>query len=433
MSGSGRRSMAAKQEPLWVGEIDLADPATGSSGRALTPTGAGYRRARILVRFQGEPLGLLTLPLTDGTLDAEAARVAAVEQYRDRLDAVAGTPWTLDAAPRPGLPESLQALADGAPPAVSVVIGTRNRPDHVIECVQWVLKQHYPSPIEVIVVDNGASDGATRAAIAAAYENDDRVRYMTEVRPGLARARNIGLSAARYPITAFLSDDIRVDPLWLLAVARGFERHPDVSCVTGICPPAYLDTTEQLLFESAMAWGSRQGYEPIVHRYHSDTDRLHPYRTGSFATGANMSFRTERFRQLGGFDENLGPGTLARGGEDLDAPVRVLAAGDRVAFEPAAIGWHADRFDDRPFTAHLYTYGLGLTAFLAKHLTDRRLRGGLLRRIPAGLPVLLRGFDEPDDVLRHEFPIPLRYHLWHLAGRAMGPLAYVRSRWSASR
>lgn len=425
--------IAANQEPLWVGEIDVADPATALAGRATTPSGDLYTRARILARFQGEPLGLLTLPMATGSLDIDEVRAAAVDQFGDRIETIAGPGWSRSSPPRTGLPSDLQALADGAPPAVSVVIGTRNRPDHVTDCVQRVLKQHYPSPIEVIVVDNGASDGATRAAIAAAYENDDRVRYMTEVRPGLSRARNIGLSAARYPITAFLSDDIRVDPLWLLAVARGFDRHPEVSCVTGICPPAYLDTTEQLLFEAAMAWGSRQGYDAVVHRYDSDTDRLHPYRTGSFATGANMSFRTERFRQLGGFDENLGPGTLARGGEDLDAPVRVLAAGDRVAFEPAAIGWHADRFDDRPFTAHLYTYGLGLTAFLAKHLADRRLRSGLLRRIPAGLPVLVKGFDESDDVLCQEFPIPFRYHLWHLAGRLMGPVAYVRSRWSAVR
>ena len=294
-------------------------------------------------------------------------------------------------------------------------------------------QQDYPSPVEVIVVDNGSADDSTRAAVAATFAGDERVRYMTEARPGLSRARNIGLSAARYPVVAFLSDDIRVDGLWLLAVARGFARHPDVACVTGPCPPAFLDTAEQLLFESAMAWGSRQGFEPTVHRYRSDHDRLHPYRPGSFATGANMSFLTDHLRTLGGFDENLGPGTTARGGEDLDTPIRLLAGGRSVAFEPAAIGWHADRFDDRPFSAHLYTYGLGLTAFLTKHLLDRRLRRGLIRRIPAGLPVLVKGFDEPDDVLRRELPIPLRFHLWHLAGRLMGPLAYVRSRWSAGR
>jgi len=425
--------MAEHQEPLWVGEFDLAAPVVSVGGGAIAPNGEPYRRARLLIRFQGEAVGQLTVPMTAGDVDLGAVSALASDRFGQRIKALAGTGWTPSAPARPALSAELQTIADGEPPAISVVIGTRNRPEHVTECIQRVLKQHYPSPVEVIVVDNGSDDDATRNAVASAYDGDDRVRFMTEARPGLSRARNIGLSAARYPITAFLSDDIRVDALWLLAVARGFARSPEVTCVTGSCPPAYLDTTEQLLFESAMAWGSRQGFDAVVHRYTSAQDRLHPYRTGSFATGANMSFRTERFRQLGGFDENLGPGTLARGGEDLDAPVRVLAAGDLVAFEPSAIGWHADRYDDRPFTAHLYTYGLGLTAFLAKHLIDRRLRSGLVRRIPAGLPLLVKGFDEPDGVLRDEIPIPTRYHLWHLAGRIMGPVAYVRSRWSADR
>ena len=355
---SGQSSVRTR-EPLWVGELDLATPSPVRTGADTTPDGEPYRRARLLVRFRGEPVGLLASSRSQrGDRRGRGpplGRRGAPDGHRP------GRRFALD--PRqlaePAVSAQLQAIADGAPPAVSVVIGTRNRPDHVVECIQGVLKQHYPSPVEVIVVDNGASDRSTAEAVEADFGADDRVRYMTEVRPGLSRARNIGLSAARYPITAFLSDDIRVDPLWLLALARGFDRHPDVACVSGICPPAHLDTTEQLLFESAMAWGSRQGFEPVLHRFHSETDPLHPYRVGRLATGANVAFRTDDFRRLGGFDEHLGPGTRARGGEDLDAPVRVLADGGLVAFEPAAIGWHADRFDDRAFSAHMYTYGHG--------------------------------------------------------------------------
>ena len=423
-----RRGEARDRDPLWVGDVDLAAPATSLGAGVADPDGRRYRRARLLVRLRGEPVGLLTVDLGEHGVDLDEVERLASERFGTRIDRLGGP--TTGAGADAGLAEDLAAIAAGAPPAVSVVIGTRNRPDHVVDCVQAVLKQHYPSAIEVIVVDNGASDRTTAQAVASAFGGDDRVRYMTEVRPGLSRARNIGLSAARYPVTAFLSDDIRVDPLWLLALARGFERDPTVACVTGICPPAYLDTTEQLLFESAMTWGSRQGFDPVLHRFTSDDDPLHPYRMGRVATGANMSFRTDALRRIGGFDERLGPGTLARGGEDLDAPIRVLADGGLVAFEPAAIGWHADRFDDRPFSAHMYTYGVGLTAFLTKHLTDRRLRREVLRRIPAGLPTLLKGFDRTDDVLRRELPIPVRYHLWHLLGRGMGPVAYLRSRWA---
>ncbi|MEM9563200.1 MAG: glycosyltransferase [Actinomycetota bacterium] len=426
VTGSGHK-------PLWVGDFDVADPPVSLAVGPTAPNGAPYDRARLLVRFRGEPLGWSTVPVADGVIDVASVRADAVRQHRMVIDRIAGGPWDPDGPPQPTTSHDLQAMPVDELPAVSVVIGTRNRPKHVMGCVETVLKQHYPSPIEVLIVDNGSSDSSTAELVAAAHGADDRVRYLAEPRPGLARARNIGLSAARYPVTAFLSDDIRVDAQWLLAIARGFRRHQDVRCVTGSCPPAYLDTPEQLMFEATMSWGTRFGFEPVVHAYRSDDDPLHPYRIGDFAIGANMAFHTENFRRLGGFDEALGPGTRARGGEDLDAPIRILADGSLVAAEPAAIGWHADRFDDRPFDAHLYTYGLGLTAFLAKHLLEPDLRRGLIRRIPAGVPTLLKGFDQRDEILSREVPIPLRYHLWHLAGRAMGPVAYLRSRWAGRR
>ncbi len=427
MEPSNRRG---GQDPLWVAELDVADRPPSLAPGSLAPNGRPYRRARLLARFRGEPLGLLTVPLVGGEVDVAEAAAEAVGRFRAGIDRIGGSTWTLESPRQPTISDDLRDMPADELPAVSIVIGTRNRPHHVVDCIQAVLKQHYPSPLEVIVVDNGSADGATADAVAAAFGADERIRFMSETRPGLSRARNIGLSAARYPVTAFLSDDIRVDPQWLLALARGFRRHPEVGCVTGICPPAYLDSPEQLRFEATMSWGSRQGFDPALHRYDSDDDPLHPYRIGELAVGANIAFRTDSFRRLGGFDEALGPGTLARGGEDLDAPVRVLASGDLLACEPAAIGWHADRFDDRPFEAHLYTYGLGLTAFLAKHLLDPALRPGLIRRIPAGLPTLLKGFDGRDEILRNDVPIPVRCHLWHAAGRLMGPMAYLRSRWA---
>ena len=49
-----------------------------------------------------------------------------------------------------------------------------------------------------------------------------------------------------------------------------------------------------------------------------------------------MAFRTAVLRDLGGFDEALGTGTPAQGGEDLLMFVRLLSGGGRLAYEPAA-------------------------------------------------------------------------------------------------
>ncbi len=436
MSASmGKDRNTKSHGPVGVGQFDLANPSTVLLDNPSAPDGSAYAQGRLLVRFRGEPLGMLTVDLPDDGLAGgqtsepfvERLRSEAAAIYQDRIAEIEPG-WSTAAAPSPNLTADLARVADEELPAVSVVIGTRDRSEQVVECITYILKQEYPSPIEVIVVENGVEKSSTADAIAEAFGRDDRIRFMLEVRPGLSRARNIGLAAARYPVTAFLSDDIQVDPLWMLGIARGFGRHPEVRCVTGICPPLYLDSIEQRWFESAMSWGTRQGFERALVWFDHDDDPLHPYRPARFCNGSNMAVETAAFRRLGGFDEALGPGTIARGGEDLDAPIRLLADGGAVAFEPVAIGWHADRFQDRPFTKLMFTYGMGLTAFLTKHVTDAGHRRAVASRVRHGAGLLLKTSVEPDEELHEDHSIPLRYHLCHLAGRLAGPLAYLRSR-----
>ena len=114
--------------------------------------------------------------------------------------------------------------------------------------------------------------------------------------------------------------------------------------------------------------------------------------------------------------------------------MRVLLDGGKVAFEPAALGWHADRYDDRSFETHMYTYGLGLTAFLTSHLLDRRTRSAVIRRIPVGIGYLFRPAILPTSSSRlDDVPVPIRYSLANAAGRLAGPVALIRSRLAARR
>ena len=428
------RLVAEVKRPFWVSELDLADrpPLIIASS---PPTHGGsvpashYERARLLIRLQGEPLGLITADLTEGEADVDAVVTEATGMFRSAIEAQLGADWQRQLTGRiPLLSGDLAAVAATALPGVSVVIGTRNRPDHVVTCVAGVLKQAYAGAFEVIVVDNGSATGATGDVIRAEFGQDRRVRYIHERSLGLSRARNIGLNAARFPITAFLSDDIRVDPHWMVAVVRGFRRAPDVRCVVGYCPPLYLDNEAQLVFERSMAWGWRNGFQPRLVGRATATDRLYPYRIG-LGIGANMSFETTWFQAMGGFDQALGPGTRARGGEDLDAQARVLLADQQCAYEPAALGWHADRYDDRSFVTHMFTYGAGLTAFLASHLADPRTRWQVLKRMPLGARYLLAPEMSSDPQSRlGAVKVGFAHRLASAAGRLAGPYLYARSR-----
>lgn len=437
----GRNDEAAGAErapavtPVWVAELDLSDPPQ----RLLAPEppdGGAYATARLLVRLQREPLGLMTAPVARGEVDVETTVLRARARFAARIEAQLGPDWrSLLESTGPTLSTELASLDGDDLPGVSVVIGTKDRPDHVATCVAHVLKQSYRGALEVIVVDNAPSTDATRRGIADLYSEDARVRYVLEPRKGLSRARNIGLAAARHELVAFVSDDIRVDSTWLRAIVRGFRRHADVGCVMGYCPPLFLDTHQQQVFEQQMGWGWRNGFEPILAGGPgaADTHPLHPYLLG-LGTGANVAFATAELRATGGFDEALGPGTIARGGEDLAAIVDVLVAGRRAAFEPAALGWHADRYDDRDFDAHMYTYGVGLTAFLTGHMLRPDTRRALLAAVPRGIRHLARPAILPATT--HELePVNERPQdrLANLAGRVMGPAALLRSRASTRR
>ena len=93
-------------------------------------------------------------------------------------------------------------------PGVSVVIPTYNRKDAVVRAAQSALRQSLP-PLEIIVVDDGSSDGTNGTNLLAL---DPRIRFIKHpTNRGGAAARNTGIDAARGSWIAFLdSDDLSV-------------------------------------------------------------------------------------------------------------------------------------------------------------------------------------------------------------------------------
>lgn len=93
-------------------------------------------------------------------------------------------------------------------PLFTVVIPTFNRRDAVVEAVQSALDQNVRD-IEVIVVDDGSTDG-TASAVAAI--GDERLHVIVQPNAGAAAARNRGIDFARGRYVAFLDSDDRFFP-----------------------------------------------------------------------------------------------------------------------------------------------------------------------------------------------------------------------------
>jgi glycosyltransferase involved in cell wall biosynthesis len=307
---------------------------------------------------------------------------------------------------------------------MAAVVATRDRPELLARCLDTLLPAAAAVDAEVIVVDSGPSSSDTAALVARSYPS---VRYLRQPRPGLSLARNTGLHATEADVVAFTDDDVVVDPAWLARIRGVFDAEPRAVCVTGLIMAAELDTPAQLWLERLGGYAkgfTRERYDLLTHRR---DDALYPFDLGRFGSGANIGVRRRDFVTLGGFDEALGRGTPARGGEDLDAFRRILKAGGLLVYEPGAIVWHYHRRMETGLRAAAVADGIGLGATLTKWaLEDPIAVLGLLRRTPK---VLLREWERrPAKVIAERSTRPPALGLSRTFGLVMGPAAYLRSR-----
>ena len=108
-------------------------------------------------------------------------------------------------------------------PLISCIIPVFNAERFLAEAIDSVFAQTY-RPIEVIVVDDGSTDGS--AEVAARY--GDRVRYIFQENQGHASARNRGIAEAKGDFLAFLDADDRWHPEKLKRQASVLADDPSV-------------------------------------------------------------------------------------------------------------------------------------------------------------------------------------------------------------
>jgi glycosyltransferase involved in cell wall biosynthesis len=110
-------------------------------------------------------------------------------------------------------------------PKISVVLPVRNREDVLPRAITSVLEQSL-ADWELIVVDDGSTDGSADAAEAF---HDERVRLLRlGTNRGGNAARNAGIRGARAPLIAFLDSDDAYLPEKLERTVAHFDRRPDL-------------------------------------------------------------------------------------------------------------------------------------------------------------------------------------------------------------
>jgi glycosyltransferase involved in cell wall biosynthesis len=167
-----------------------------------------------------------------------------------------------------------------------VVIPTHDRKDLLLRTLHSVLAQQGVE-LEVLVVDDGSTDGTERLVRSLGDERVDVIRH--EAPRGVARARNAGAELARGSWIALLDDD----DLWApdkLARQLIAARQAGSAWVYG--GAVEIDDTGRLL------WGERPPQPELLVRQLSRRN-LMP------AGSSNVIVNADTFHSAGGFDEQL--------------------------------------------------------------------------------------------------------------------------------
>jgi glycosyltransferase involved in cell wall biosynthesis len=197
---------------------------------------------------------------------------------------------------------------------LSVIIVARNEEHTIGTQLEALAQQAWSQPWEVIVADNGSTDGTT--AVVARYEG--RLPHLRLVdasgRVGGAYARNVAVDVARGEAIAFCDADDEIAPGWVAAIGDALEQYDFVGSRFDhqkLNPQA--DRGYGLTVQTTGL--GKLWYPP--HLYHVGT--------------SGLGIKTAIYKAVGGFDANL-----QRLG-DTDFCIRVQLAGTQPHFVPQAV------------------------------------------------------------------------------------------------
>jgi cellulose synthase/poly-beta-1,6-N-acetylglucosamine synthase-like glycosyltransferase len=220
-------------------------------------------------------------------------------------------------------------------PFVSVIVPVRDGESTIAACLDAILATDYPADRrEILVVDNGSSDGTADLIRARP------VRYLREPRRGVSHARNLGIAESSGKVLAFVDSDCVVEPQWLTELARPFE-DPEVGAVAGDLQHVPPRTPAER--QAARLLGNWQ-------RFAFNSDPAYPIT-------ANAAYRRDVLDRIGGFDPHM---TRA---QDVELGLRFKErSGLRLAYAERATARHRNRTTQLGFFRQQlgWAYGAGL-------------------------------------------------------------------------
>lgn len=263
-------------------------------------------------------------------------------------------------------------------PRVSIILPTWNAAEHLARLLPALAAQELDGGLEIVAVDSSSSDG-TRALLAEAGAD---VEVIPQAEFGHGATRNRAAARARGRFLVFLSQDaLPRDPDFLARLVAPFDRETDLA---GVYARVLPHPTDDPLTRRTVLWAPEASAEPALRRLPpggrvadlSAAERSNFLRFNNVASAVERAvFERHPFPEVGF-------------GEDFAWARDVLEAGLAIAFEPAAVAYHAHAYGPRQAyrryrtdaafhrRAHAHrvrpTLGSALRGFLFELREDRR-------------------------------------------------------------
>jgi len=241
------------------------------------------------------------------------------------------------------------------PRKLSVVIPCLNAAATLPAQLEALAAQDFDGAWEVIVADNGSSDGSREVAEEFRGRLPELHLVDASDRRGQAHAKNLGVRAASGDAILYCDADDVVAPGWLAALSGALARHDFVAC---------RYDNERL----NPAWAQRTHMNP-------QRDGLTCYDYPDFlphAGGGGLAVSRQAHEAVGGFDETM-PAL-----EDTDYCWRLQLAGFPLVFAPEALVYIRHRHDLGGVYRQGVSYGLHNVLIYKKYRGKGMPRLGLL-------------------------------------------------------
>ncbi|CAF0694726.1 glycosyltransferase [Candidatus Methylacidithermus pantelleriae] len=241
---------------------------------------------------------------------------------------------------------------------VSVVIAAYREEAVIGRTLASVLRNGYPGPLELIVVDDGSTDGTARV-VRQMSQKDSRVRLFQQPNRGKAHALQLGLANARYPWLVFLDADTQAEPGALARLVSSLD-DPGIGAVSG-----------HLKVGNTQKWLGRFQALEYLCGFHLERKAYRICDAITVVPGAWSAVKRDALEKAGGIQTD----TVA---EDTDLTLRIHQTGYRVEYTPEAIAWTEAPETFSGLLRQRVRWAYGTLQCLWKHrelLFDRKLPG----------------------------------------------------------